>query len=631
MERVGPLGGGQQWEWWKLVIDYLENVVVEFVPEEPLDLPEARRRVEDLFTRHEALRTTFALDDGGTPVQVVHAPGPVTIEVYGPAEAPTAGELAATPFTLESTNFTRMVAVLDDTGVRRLLLVVNHALFDGASTVIVRDELRDGGGGVPARQAVDAAEAEQQWLATEASRSTFEFWREAVRLLPNRLFVPAEEDVYRHNRTYYSSDLLAPALILAARQLSTTPAVVYSAAAHALLAALSDSTSTAVWEHFAGRGVPDRQTVGCFHRMLPIVLDLSDQPPFSEIVARLKSRTPTAQSRYRVGYLGLREIMTAEEVRRGVSFGEGTAVNFFHTADLSALQQRTDDELWDLLYAGGPTAWRPDQELFTVPDRRGGEAYLMAATHGTTMEMYASVNSAVLGPREVRVLLAGPERILRRLLLDGDVPLSDIAADIAAGIAAELPAPGPRVTPPGVRRGVDLVVPERVSAVLAEHPAVESAHTCVVDGRLVSYVVAPDGARVQELRDHVLGAVRASIAVVCPDRILLCPRAPHDPADPAQWAAAAGSDAGDSQEGAPSATAHAARAALAAAVREEIDAGLEQNFVTAGGSLLRVPAVLERLDRAGFAGLTATDFTRPLRLAGLAGELAAANPERIPA
>ncbi|MFY1696072.1 MULTISPECIES: condensation domain-containing protein [unclassified Solwaraspora] len=559
--RRAPLGGAQQFEWWKLLTGTCNAITVAYRPDPPVPYDRAVSILRGLVARHEALRTAFRLAADGMPVQVVRAAGgelPVRVCDERTESARAAFRLALTepPFTDADPEQVRFGVVRSAGDAVELLVVASHAVFDGYSERIVLAELAQacrmpGGeddsdrpghpdlpgpsdGPQPADSAWDEDSGELAAVRLAAQR----FWHEEVRRIPSRLFVPLRPGVFQRYGASYRSAALPPALVLAARRHRTSPAVVYSALMHALLAIMSGAAVTVVRNHFAGRTVEERDTVGCYHCILPTTVDVSDRPSLGALIERLRVRTFQVQSRYRVGQLTLREMFAAEQRRRGEVIAVGTTINFDQSPELTALQQRGDGELTDLLATAGELEFGMGRNE-TTPDPAGFDAYLMNTVEDGAMWILASFNSMVLDPGQMRAMLSGPERILRAYLAGADLTLDEVAA----------------------RLGTHLGEPALVDLSPGEDP-----------GR---------------------------------------------PADDAvdQSTAAAGTMPG----GAVSAV-----AALRAAVADlhELDhVDQDRCYLAAGGRLLLVPAVLARLSAAGWAGLVPDDFTTAVPLIRLARRL----------
>ncbi|TDB70270.1 condensation domain-containing protein [Micromonospora sp. KC723] len=441
--RRAPLGGAQQFEWWKLLTGTCNRITVAYRPDPPIPHHRAVAVLRGLLVRHEALRTAFRLDGAGMPVQVVHAPGEPVVRVCD-EDSDAAREafrrtLTEPPFTDADTELVRFGVVRSGDLAVELLMVVSHAVFDGHSERIVLAELAEAcrttsddhrpGSYQHADSALDEESGELLGSRAAAER----FWREEARRIPARLFDPLRPGVFQRYGASYRSAALAPALVLAARRHHTSPAVVYSALVHALLAIMSGAPATVVSSHFVGRTSRERDVVGCYHCILPTTVDVSDRPSLGTLIERLRLRTFQVQSRYRLGQLALREILAAEERRRDIAFAAGTTVNFDHSPELTELQRRGDQELSDLLTRAGELELAMGR-CETTPDRTGFDAYLMSTVESGAMWILASFNSMVLDPGRMRALLAGPERILRAYLDSPDLTLDQVAARLGGDI-----------------------------------------------------------------------------------------------------------------------------------------------------------------------------------------------------
>jgi amino acid adenylation domain-containing protein len=108
----------------------------------PLDVPALRRSLAEMIRRHEAWRTTFQVI-GGQPVQIVHPPYELNLEVVDlrnltaeqrEAEALRLGrERARIPFDMERGPLLRAMLVQFGDEDHRLYLFLHHIIFDGFS------------------------------------------------------------------------------------------------------------------------------------------------------------------------------------------------------------------------------------------------------------------------------------------------------------------------------------------------------------------------------------------------------------------------------------------------------------------------------------------------------------------
>lgn len=126
----------------------LYNDALCFELEGTLDLGLLERALARLMQRHEVLRTTFALESGA-PCQRIHAecalPYSVTDLCATPAAEARAAELAraaaAQPFELEHAPLWRFLVLVLAPDRHALVLVMHHAISDGASIGVLADDL----------------------------------------------------------------------------------------------------------------------------------------------------------------------------------------------------------------------------------------------------------------------------------------------------------------------------------------------------------------------------------------------------------------------------------------------------------------------------------------------------------
>ncbi|MFE5241540.1 MULTISPECIES: condensation domain-containing protein [unclassified Streptomyces] len=591
------------------------NAHVWLVPEYPLDLGQARRVVDLLVQRHEAFRTLIVRGPDGLPEQRTDAPaldGLLLLEETPEGRRSHELAIGETEFDLSREGPLRVGAVCAGERVTELLFVISHCVFDGHSIPLLQAEfalaVREvalGAEPAPPRQRhqpLDSVFAEQSGPLAQHRAASTAHWARAVREIPNRMFVPAQDDVMHNHTAMYRTERLAPLLALAAKRHRTTPAVVHAALVHALLAALSAAPRSVVRNHFLGRTDAEAETIGCYHCILPVVVKTSDRPGFGELVGRVAMQTLRAQSRYRISNLTLRGLVSAEERRRGVAIADGTIVNFSFDEGFASLLGESEEEL---LTAAGAAV---ELELLmgrneTVPEHRGLDCYFMTRIEDGVAVTYATFNGAVFTTPQMRAMLIGPEQLLAAHLQE-DLDWDGICR-IAHGGDPFAPA-----RPAVPVAGVDLVLPERVDEALVSHPAVRTSSTTVTPGadgtvRIECRVTREPGAEEtiteEELREYLLCRVRPGAATVVPHRFLIEDEVKEGagPAEPPVLA-------------------------LLTAVLEVngmSTADESQGYTECGAALGAVPAVVDHLAAQGYSGLGPHDFTLPMSMRSLGRRL----------
>jgi hypothetical protein len=592
---------------------------------------DCRAAVEEVVRRHEALRTTVRLRPDGRPEQCVHPfdRGRVRIERL-PASV-TRDEFGARHFSNDVDTEREWPAWAclfadGDEGeggdVVELAMVVSHVFCDGCSAVLLGAELDDilaaRRRGVPAQltpvtvHMLDVVAADLAPDAMAGRAAATEYWREQLRRTPPRMFVTSHHDSYQ----LYAGRVVsttAPAIFAgAARRYRATPGLLYSAAVNMLLAVLSGQTTVTVRTQYNGRVPYSARVVGCLGRELLTTVDLSDHPPLSTVVRRLMSSTRHAFRHCRIDWPRFRELEAVESLRRGIVFGLGSTVNF----DLEGPYR--DNHLDPALYPDGPPEPAPRfwvEPSFPVHDANGIDAHFSVRMTGYSMRLVAGFNGAVLAEEEMLAILHQPELMLHHALTHGDLTFADVH-EAVGGLRA------PRADGVSVRSSP--VDPDQVEEILRKHPDVTTADVRVddgdADGRLVATVATDrDDLSPAELREHVLLHASRTSAVAAPDHFIVCGSG-SDGAGTWERSPRVGAGSGRERSADPSRETPAALA-LRECVAEyngPTAPRLSDGYVTGGGSLIVVPAVLRRLSGLGYEGLLPDDFVRPVCLRTLA-------------
>ncbi|MEO3752504.1 condensation domain-containing protein [Streptomyces sp. B6B3] len=620
-ERTAPLLGAQEYEWLKTLITGNDPGSDAMTVAFQVPIPEGCAievvvdSLAEVVERHESLRTVVR-DEGAGPLQVVYPPRRPEIDVC-PTASGERSEAFRTSVRRAAGRFADgtplHAGVLHDGGRPvELFVAVSHMCCDGFSRQIIEAELggllagRPGPGGQglrpPATQACDAALAERSDEGSRGRAAARAHWEAMARQLPNRLVPPREQGVCTRFGFEYTSALTPPLLHLASRTYRASPAIIFEATLHAGLTILSGQDRSVLRGHFAGRGAADRGTVGCFHQVLSAIVDTGDRPGFAELVRRTARARLEAQRRHRISHLSLRRILLREERRRGVSFAEGSTLNFVNEAGFERLAELSAERLRDLRDRAA------EHRLLllrreTTADPIGEEAYVLAINSAANTLVVGSFNGAVFTPAQMRFLIGLPDALLARAA----------CADVSWQEIEELSAPADRGAPPRHRRGADDFDPAEVLRAVQTCPGVLSARLDHVPGSLSVTVVADDPALDEPaVRAHVMAQLAPARRLVCPDTITV------EAAHPTRPRAA---------EGVPP-----AESRLLDLLRDEgfVEAPrADLSYVECGGRLDVVPALLARLREAGLGGLTMNDFLRPADLRHLAARVATADEDVV--
>jgi amino acid adenylation domain-containing protein len=276
-----------------------------------LDLDVLRRCLEELVQRHEALRTTVPSADG-RPRQVIAPSGRVELPLYhaaSRAEARAIGQKEATrPFDLAKGPLMRTLVVRLSEEEHLLVFNFHHIAVDGWSFSIIYRELGalyeaflDGRPSPLAElpiQYADFALWQREWLQGDVLQAQLDYW--TGRLGGNLPVLELPGDRPRPARQSYRGDVVRvtiPAdLVAAASQRSRDEGVTlfmtFLAALKTLLFRYSGQTDVVVGSGIAGRNREELEPlVGYFVNTLALRTDLSGNPPFRELLARIRETT----------------------------------------------------------------------------------------------------------------------------------------------------------------------------------------------------------------------------------------------------------------------------------------------------------------------------------------------------
>ncbi|HVR97534.1 MAG TPA: amino acid adenylation domain-containing protein, partial [Thermoanaerobaculia bacterium] len=312
-----PLSFAQQRLWF---IDQLEpgrsvyNMPVALRVEGPLDAAALAQSLGVVVRRHEALRTTFAVEEG-IPVQVIQPPAPFGLAVVDLSGLPAsrcetaaltlAGEEATRPFNLTRGPLLRgvLLRLAEDDHVTALTM--HHIVSDGWSLrILVREvtalytAFTEGRPSLLPELPVqypDFAVWQRSWLQGETLESEIAFWRRQLAGLPPRLEIltdrprPTVQSSRGASRPVWLPAELHRQAQALSRHEGTTLFMVLLAGFNALLARYSGQENLAVGTPVAGRNrVEIENLIGFFVNTLVLRGDLSGEPSFRELLGRVR-------------------------------------------------------------------------------------------------------------------------------------------------------------------------------------------------------------------------------------------------------------------------------------------------------------------------------------------------------
>jgi amino acid adenylation domain-containing protein len=279
----------------------------------PLNVEALQGSLEEILRRHEALRTTFASEEGN-PVQVIAPHRPLDLPIVDLTATPReqrfeaamklAEEEFRSSFDLTTGPLMRATLLHLDEHEHVLILTLHHIVFDGWSGDVLDRELSAFYGAISDGRApgwpdlpiqyADYAVWQRQQLAGRQLENRLAFWRKqlagapALDLLTDRPRPPHQ--TYRGARYFFTlSPELAAKLEKFNRQENVTPFMSLLAAFGVLLFRRSGQADFMVGTPVANRpNVELEELIGFFVNSLVMRADLSGEPSFRELVSRVR-------------------------------------------------------------------------------------------------------------------------------------------------------------------------------------------------------------------------------------------------------------------------------------------------------------------------------------------------------
>ncbi|HWM91847.1 MAG TPA: amino acid adenylation domain-containing protein [Thermoanaerobaculia bacterium] len=264
----------------------------------PLSVPRLADALNEVVRRHEALRTTFSLVDESRVVQIVAPELRLSLPVIELSEAEVrrvAEAEAARPFDLALGPLVRGVLFRTGEEDHQLLLLMHHIVSDGWSMgVLLRELMRlyEGAALPPLPvQYADFAAWQRGWLQGETLERQLGWWRERLAGLPPLLELPADRPrpPVQGTRGGREDLLLASGL---GYTRGATPFMVLLAGFQALLGRLTGREDPPVGTPIANRQRAETEgLIGLFVNTLALPADLSGDPSFADLLARVRDVT----------------------------------------------------------------------------------------------------------------------------------------------------------------------------------------------------------------------------------------------------------------------------------------------------------------------------------------------------
>ncbi|BCL84575.1 amino acid adenylation domain-containing protein [Ktedonobacteria bacterium brp13] len=287
-----------------------------------LDLAALHQSFNELFQRHEVLRTTFATRDG-QPIQVIAPASPPPLEIVdlvSVAPAQREQELqrrmaaeARTPFSLVDGPLLRLTLFRLSNTEQVLLCCAHHSILDGWSLRLFAHELsllyNALVAGQPASlpalavQYADFACWQREWLQGEVLANELAYWKQRLAGAPPVLELPTDRPrpaVQTFVGEMYSFRLpqeLSQRVKALSRQQGCTLFQTLLAAFEVLLYRYTGQGDLVIGTPVANRSQLELEPLlGLFANTLVLRSDLSGQPTFRELLEQVRAMTVDAYS-----------------------------------------------------------------------------------------------------------------------------------------------------------------------------------------------------------------------------------------------------------------------------------------------------------------------------------------------
>ncbi len=544
---------------------------------------------EALVRRHEVLRSSFVLGPTGRPVQQVIRAEDFELPLsYAPVSEYAAFEAAA-DHRLDFDGPLWSVTIFHEDGYARAsCIVVEHILFDAFSLQNwrnqVNDLLVDPHRQVDVAQPIDLANTEPSIDHPRVLRARDRYKDALARSA--QVLIPAtrQTGVDRYLRSTAMFTGLAEAVDTIARRCRCTAPAVLTYVIGWLIARLARQRMIALDMIYANRAAHD-QSVGCHMQHVYTSVDFGTASP-TVAIQELAGATFAAFAYGRMPKNTAAEVRSSVSAERGVDIKEPLTINVMTGSDAlwGASQDAASDTIVDEWNSGG----RPFLNTVEI------------VVSGDAVEVGLDFDGAMFTSADTAACLTDFAKAVGYIRDAPDRPLDDYAD------WATTPFP---LDDGLVRVGLDWVRPGEVEKLIAAVPGMRAVEVGVEEDELVATVACDDDVLYFDIYEHVLATSSDHGDIVAPARYR------RDPSDRDTW------HVRDRPAIPPASD---AELALGDVIRSTHGFTVEDfgcTYVTAGGELDLVPALVVELARRGWSGLRSSMFSAPLTLRTVARAL----------
>jgi acyl carrier protein len=454
-----------------------------------LDLDSLRLSLEAIVRRHEILRTTFPSQDG-LPFQVIHSPfgvdlplidlQPVRAEEREAAAWRLIGAETGRPFDLTRLPLVRWLLLRMAPEEHFMLHCEHHLVHDGWSFNRFLQELLElyqgyVDGRTPSLPALpvqyaDYACWQRQWCRGELLDAELRHWKQVLSGAPSALELPTDHPrpaVQTFRGTSYRVELpsdLCAALRALSRQQQVTLFVTLLAGFVLLLHRYTGQDDLCIGTGMANRRWRETEPLlGMLVNTVVLRSDLSGDPTFQELLARLREVTLTASAHQDVPFEKLVEALQPE---RSPGRNPLFQVMFgFHDSPLPALElPGLEVELEEVISNGSA---KFDLNLIVIPQAERRAPSDNSLIDGITLIW--EYNTDLFEEATVQRMIGQYQRLLEAVVAAPEQRIIDLPL-LTLGIDYRAPATSNAAAPAGGRPGVHPRSPveEAVAAIWSE-------------------------------------------------------------------------------------------------------------------------------------------------------------------
>jgi amino acid adenylation domain-containing protein len=400
------------------------------------------RSVNEIVRRHDALRTTFATVDG-QPVLIANAELKVeltTIDLASGAEPEREtraralmNEEAARPFDLTTGPLIRTALLRLDEQDHLFLVVMHHIVSDGWSLVLFFQELSaiydafTRGEQSPLSeltiQYADYAAWQREWLKGEILQTQLAYWKDKLAGDLPELELPIDRprpavQTFRGAREWLGlSEELTAAIMTLGRREGVTLFITLLAAFKVLLCRHTGQDDVIVGSPIANRPQTETESIiGFFLNNLALRSDLSGNPGFREVLARVRKTALEAYANQDVPFEKLIEALKPERSLTRTPIFQ-VYFNLFNFADEISLPG--GDEAVSFV-----DAWAQSRE-----DLSKFELTLYAGQQGQELKLALVYNTDLFDADTIRRMLTQFRALLEGVVADPEKPISDLRTE----------------------------------------------------------------------------------------------------------------------------------------------------------------------------------------------------------